>query len=155
MLGQNPGLAEISHSITGGSLTAQGKKHHLLYCTCNEILMLDAGYWMPYFCARAVCATFCAEIAPALIPIFGESFPSECVPLEAPHYGRWKIDPQLIEDATKTTLAWVEQYSPLSAPASTSSSPPYPTTHIRSPSMSNTPPPNPPPPAKTPHQAHL
>ncbi|KAF1349558.1 transcription regulator HTH, apses-type DNA-binding domain-containing protein, partial [Delphinella strobiligena] len=39
VLGANHGLRELSHSITGGSIAAQ-------------------GYWMPYGCARAVCATF-------------------------------------------------------------------------------------------------
>ncbi|KAK0637200.1 hypothetical protein B0T17DRAFT_480787, partial [Bombardia bombarda] len=34
MLNQNPGLRDISHSITGGSIMAQ-------------------GYWMPFDCARA------------------------------------------------------------------------------------------------------
>ncbi|KAM0524487.1 hypothetical protein ACHAPE_000581 [Trichoderma viride] len=61
MLSQNPGLREISPSITGGAVSAQ-------------------GYWMPYRCARAVCATFCHKIASALIPLFGPSFPSECAP---------------------------------------------------------------------------
>ncbi|KAK0744144.1 transcription regulator HTH, apses-type DNA-binding domain-containing protein, partial [Schizothecium vesticola] len=34
MLNQNPGLRDITHSITGGAITAQ-------------------GYWMPYDCAKA------------------------------------------------------------------------------------------------------
>ncbi|KAH6895424.1 hypothetical protein B0T10DRAFT_215968 [Thelonectria olida] len=82
MLNLNPGLKEITHSITGGSITAQ-------------------GYWMPYQCARAVCATFCYHIAGALIPLFGPTFPSECIPPETPEFGRMVIDPQLVIEATR------------------------------------------------------
>ncbi|KAK7403126.1 hypothetical protein QQX98_011116 [Neonectria punicea] len=82
MLGLNPGLKEITHSITGGSIAAQ-------------------GYWMPFECARAVCATFCYQIAGALIPIFGPSFPSECFPLGSPEYGRMIIDPRIVIEATQ------------------------------------------------------
>ncbi|KAG5656527.1 hypothetical protein KAF25_000114 [Fusarium avenaceum] len=82
MLGLNPGLKEITHSITGGSIVAQ-------------------GYWMPYQCARAICATFCYPIAGALIPIFGPTFPNTCIPPNNPEFGRMIIDPQLIVDATR------------------------------------------------------
>ncbi|KAH6958594.1 hypothetical protein DER45DRAFT_537929 [Fusarium avenaceum] len=82
MLGLNPGLKEITHSITGGSIVAQ-------------------GYWMPYQCARAICATFCYPIAGALIPIFGPTFPNTCIPPNKPEFGRMIIDPQLITDATR------------------------------------------------------
>ncbi|KAM0245614.1 hypothetical protein ACHAP5_005264 [Fusarium lateritium] len=82
MLGLNPGLKEITHSITGGSIVAQ-------------------GYWMPYQCARAICATFCYPIAGALIPIFGPTFPNTCIPPNNPEFGRMVIDPQLISDATR------------------------------------------------------
>ncbi|KAF5026854.1 hypothetical protein F66182_1049 [Fusarium sp. NRRL 66182] len=82
MLGLNPGLKEITHSITGGSIAAQ-------------------GYWMPYQCARAVCATFCFPIAGALIPIFGPTFPSACTHPSSPDFGRMIISPQLVVDATR------------------------------------------------------
>ncbi|RSL58044.1 hypothetical protein CEP54_008030 [Fusarium duplospermum] len=82
MLGLNQGLKEITHSITGGSIAAQ-------------------GYWMPYQCARAVCATFCYEIAGALIPIFGPSFPLDCIPRESQGFGRMVIDSQLVVEATR------------------------------------------------------
>ncbi|PMD47817.1 hypothetical protein L207DRAFT_416387 [Hyaloscypha variabilis F] len=95
MLNLNPGLKEITHSITGGALAAQ-------------------GYWMPYSCALAVCTTFCAHIAPALIPIFGPTFPSQCVPPEAPEHGRMIIDPQLVIDATTESEAYRLQYSTFS-----------------------------------------
>ncbi|KAI1341568.1 hypothetical protein F5Y15DRAFT_414089 [Xylariaceae sp. FL0016] len=82
MLNSNPGLKEITHSITGGSIMAQ-------------------GYWMPYQCAKAVCATFCHNIAGALIPIFGPDFPSHCTPAEAPEYSRMIIDPAIVIQSTR------------------------------------------------------
>ncbi|EPE03146.1 apses transcription factor xbp1 [Ophiostoma piceae UAMH 11346] len=84
MLGLNPGLRDITHSITGGSIMAQ-------------------GYWMPYSCAKAVCATFCCHIAGALIPIFGPDFPSECLPPQSPEYGRMVIPKALVQEATRDT----------------------------------------------------
>ncbi|KAH0496837.1 hypothetical protein TgHK011_004181 [Trichoderma gracile] len=80
MLDKNPGLRDISPSITGGAVSAQ-------------------GYWMPYSCARAVCATFCAGIAGALIPLFGPTFPSQCTPSDSPYYNEMVIDPQIIRQA--------------------------------------------------------
>ncbi|POR39629.1 Transcriptional repressor XBP1 [Tolypocladium paradoxum] len=84
MLDKNPGLREISPSITGGSVSAQG----------------TLGYWMPYRCARAVCATFCYEIAGALIPLFGPDFPSECTPPRFSDFAEMVISQQLVEEAT-------------------------------------------------------
>jgi hypothetical protein len=55
---------------------------------------------MPFACALAVCTTFCHHVAPALIPIFGPSFPSKCVPPEAPEHGRMVIDPRITQTAT-------------------------------------------------------
>ncbi|KAI1881462.1 hypothetical protein JX265_000288 [Neoarthrinium moseri] len=81
MLNMNPGLKEITHSITGGSIMAQ-------------------GYWMPFQCAKAVCATFCHHIAGALIPLFGPEFPSQCIPPEAPEHGRMIIDPATVIQST-------------------------------------------------------
>jgi hypothetical protein len=75
---------------------------------------------MPYSCALAVCTTFCAHIAPALIPIFGPTFPSQCVPPEAPEHGRMIIDPQLVVDATTEAEAYRVQYCAFS-PKSVSS----------------------------------
>ncbi|KHJ32794.1 putative apses transcription factor xbp1 [Erysiphe necator] len=80
MLAQNYGLRDITHSITGGALMAQ-------------------GYWMPFNCARDLCATFCHHIASALIPIFGPSFPSICIHPEAPEYGRMIISSKTIAEA--------------------------------------------------------
>ena len=80
---------------------------------------------MPYNCALAVCTTFCHDIAPALIPLFGPTFPSLCVPPEAPEYNRWTIDPTLITTAT----ALAETYrlsSSLSLPKTSISASPSP-----------------------------
>ncbi|KAK2018168.1 apses transcription factor Xbp1 [Colletotrichum eremochloae] len=82
MLSLNPGLKDITHSITGGAIAAQ-------------------GYWMPYECAKAVCATFCYNIAGALIPIFGPSFPSLCIPPGSPDYQRMVIDHRIVKDAIR------------------------------------------------------
>ena len=66
---------------------------------------------MPYSCALAVCTTFCSHIAGALIPIFGPSFPSQCVPPEAPEHGRMIIDPQIVIQATAEADAFRLQYT--------------------------------------------
>ncbi|KAK3997392.1 hypothetical protein QBC44DRAFT_94151 [Cladorrhinum sp. PSN332] len=82
MLNLNPGLKDITYSITGGSIKAQ-------------------GYWMPYGCAKAVCATFCYEIAGALIPLFGPDFPSLCVPDNTPGFRHMVIDQAIIAQAKR------------------------------------------------------
>ncbi|KAI3322170.1 hypothetical protein HD806DRAFT_545366 [Xylariaceae sp. AK1471] len=92
MLNLNPGLKEITHSITGGSIMAQ-------------------GYWMPYQCAKAICATFCQNIAGALIPIFGPEFPALCTPAEAPEYSRMIIDPAIIIQSTQEADYYRRLYS--------------------------------------------
>ncbi|OTA69046.1 hypothetical protein K449DRAFT_460611 [Hypoxylon sp. EC38] len=92
MLNLNPGLKEITHSITGGSIMAQ-------------------GYWMPFQCAKAVCATFCHNIAEALIPIFGPDFPSLCPPSDAPDYGRMVIDPAIVLQSTREAEHFRNLYS--------------------------------------------
>ncbi|KAI1779718.1 hypothetical protein F4818DRAFT_453716 [Hypoxylon cercidicola] len=92
MLNLNPGLKEITHSITGGSIMAQ-------------------GYWMPFQCAKAVCATFCHNIAGALIPIFGPDFPSLCTPSEAPEYSRMVINPEIVRQCTREAEHFRRVYS--------------------------------------------
>ncbi|KAK5998437.1 hypothetical protein PT974_00816 [Cladobotryum mycophilum] len=82
MLDKNPGLRDITPSVTGGAVTAQ-------------------GYWMPYRCARAVCATFCYCIAGALIPLFGPCFPSECTPPESSYFREMVISQDTIADVTR------------------------------------------------------
>ncbi|KAK8079895.1 APSES transcription factor Xbp1 [Apiospora hydei] len=99
MLNMNPGLKEITHSITGGSIMAQ-------------------GYWMPFNCAKAVCATFCYRIAGALIPIFGPGFPSMCIPPDAPEHGRMIIDPTTILHSTREADRFRRLYSNMVTSAS-------------------------------------
>ncbi|KAK4236641.1 hypothetical protein C8A03DRAFT_35432 [Achaetomium macrosporum] len=86
MLNQNPGLKDITHSITGGSIKAQ-------------------GYWMPFSCAKAVCATFCHKFAGALIPLFGPQFPYECIPEKAPGYDRMIINQDIVNRAKREAAA--------------------------------------------------
>ena len=81
MLNLNPGLKEITHSITGGALAAQGKNLHIDFS--NTLLTFITGYWMPYSCALTVCTTFCAHIAPALIPVL--PFPPNAFPPKPPN----------------------------------------------------------------------
>ncbi|KAK3353615.1 hypothetical protein B0T25DRAFT_217899 [Lasiosphaeria hispida] len=97
MLNQNPGLRDITHSITGGAIKAQ-------------------GYWMPFACAKAVCATFCYNISGALIPIFGPGFPSECVTPDIPNYARMVIDPAIISASTREADRFHHMYTTRSSP---------------------------------------
>ncbi|QUC16948.1 uncharacterized protein UV8b_01189 [Ustilaginoidea virens] len=80
VLDRNPGLRDVCPSVTGGAVVAQ-------------------GYWMPYTCARALCATFCHEISGALTPIFGPGFPADCVSPASPYFGDMVISQRLILDA--------------------------------------------------------
>src|ERR1035437_8484574 len=66
---------------------------------------------MPYSCALAVCATFCAHISGALIPIFGPTFPSKCVPTSHQSYGTMIIEPSIITSATAEAESFLQQYS--------------------------------------------
>ncbi|KAM7203503.1 hypothetical protein V8F33_002123 [Rhypophila sp. PSN 637] len=97
MLNQNPGLRDISHSITGGAIRAQ-------------------GYWMPFECARAVCATFCYPIAGALIPLFGPKFPSECIPPNTQHYARMTISPAIIQRSKREAEEFRRLYGNMPSP---------------------------------------
>ncbi|KAF1911153.1 hypothetical protein BDU57DRAFT_533706 [Ampelomyces quisqualis] len=76
-LNQNPGMKDISYSITGGALVCQ-------------------GYWMPYQAARAIAATFCYEIRWALTPVFGNDFPSMCLTPKDPSFAKFLIDPAIV-----------------------------------------------------------
>ncbi|KAF3389253.1 hypothetical protein F1880_004503 [Penicillium rolfsii] len=82
VLNNNNGLREISHSITGGALAAQ-------------------GYWMPFETAKALAATFCWEIRYLLTPLFGLDFPDMCIPpTDRTNFGRMVIDPTIVQEAT-------------------------------------------------------
>jgi hypothetical protein len=65
---------------------------------------------MPYSCALAVCATFCAHISGALIPIFGPTFPSQCIPTSHQSYGVMVIEPSVIVSATAQAKSFYQQY---------------------------------------------
>ncbi|EAQ87314.1 hypothetical protein CHGG_03933 [Chaetomium globosum CBS 148.51] len=107
MLNLNPGLKDITYSITGGSIKAQ-------------------GYWMPYSCAKAVCATFCHEIAGALIPLFGPNFPFECIPKKSHGYGRMSISPEIVERARNDAIALFKPAAALPSPRPSRSVSPLP-----------------------------
>ncbi|SPQ25240.1 3c4bbe02-ad65-48cc-8e6c-8c885a7ad15e [Thermothielavioides terrestris] len=107
MLNQNPGLKDITHSITGGSIKAQ-------------------GYWMPFSCAKAVCATFCYSIAGALIPLFGPQFPFECIPEKAAGHGRMTINPDIVARARSEAAAALRPPAALPSPRASRSVSPLP-----------------------------
>ncbi|KAI9804696.1 MAG: hypothetical protein M1833_006771 [Piccolia ochrophora] len=81
MLNSNPGLKDICHSITGGSIAAQ-------------------GYWMPYEAAKAVATTFCYRIRHALFPIFGPDFIDACITPDDPAFGRMVIESAIVDRCT-------------------------------------------------------
>ncbi|KAJ8113410.1 hypothetical protein OPT61_g4456 [Boeremia exigua] len=83
-LNHNPGLRDISYSITGGALVCQ-------------------GYWVPWQAAREIAATFCWEIRFALTPIFGNDFPQKCRPLKDRAFGKFAIDPEIVRFCTAET----------------------------------------------------
>lgn len=105
----NTGLDDLVHSITGGALAAQ-------------------GYWVPFSCARALCATFCWEIRWVLTPVFGPSFVTECLPPDHQNYRRWKIDSNIVRRAELQAEGWRAQASRSATAASQTDSsyaPPY------------------------------
>ncbi|KAH7383296.1 hypothetical protein BKA66DRAFT_417681 [Pyrenochaeta sp. MPI-SDFR-AT-0127] len=83
-LNANPGLKDISYSITGGALVCQ-------------------GYWIPYHAARAIAATFCYDIRWALTPVFGNDFPSLCLQKKDPGFAKFLIDPTIVEHCAAET----------------------------------------------------
>ncbi|EFQ91409.1 hypothetical protein CFE70_005913 [Pyrenophora teres f. teres 0-1] len=88
-LRENPGLKEISYSITGGALVCQ-------------------GYWMPYHAARAIAATFCYDIRWALTPVFGDDFPSICLTPNDPCFAKFLIDPAIVQYCAQETARFRE-----------------------------------------------
>lgn len=81
---------------------------------------------MPYKCARAVCATFCYTIAPALVPLFGPSFPSECRVPGRPRYRDMTIDQDVIADAARDSRAALVEAARRNSSSSSSQSQPQP-----------------------------
>ncbi|CAK3765880.1 APSES transcription factor Xbp1 like [Lecanosticta acicola] len=86
-LNVNGNLKEITFSLTGGALAAQ-------------------GYWIPFQCARAICQTFCYNIRWALTPVFGPSFIKDCIPPGHRDFARFKIDPELMRCAHLEAATW-------------------------------------------------
>ncbi|KAF1845376.1 DNA-binding domain of Mlu1-box binding protein MBP1 [Cucurbitaria berberidis CBS 394.84] len=84
-LRENPGLKDISYSITGGALVCQ-------------------GYWIPYHAAKAIATTFCHEIRWALTPVFGNDFPSLCLHPKDPNFAKFLIDPAIVKYCALETI---------------------------------------------------
>ncbi|KAJ4360662.1 uncharacterized protein N0V89_001228 [Didymosphaeria variabile] len=89
-LRENPGLKDVSYSITGGALVCQ-------------------GYWMPYQAAKAIAATFCWHIRWVLTPVFGYDFPEMCFHPEDPRYGRFLIAPEIVQECIDETNRFREE----------------------------------------------
>lgn len=113
MLDLNNGLRDVTFHMTGGNRIAQGTLTKSGNSSPFSPFVLretnthkQTGYWVPYHCARAVCATFCHPIAGALIPIFGPSFLQDCIPPESPLFGRMVIDERIVIDAKHEIAAY-------------------------------------------------
>ncbi|KAF3006662.1 hypothetical protein E8E13_008343 [Curvularia kusanoi] len=89
-LNQNPGLKDISYSITGGALVCQ-------------------GYWVPWHAARELAATFCWNIRWALTPVFGNDFPDMCIPHRHVSFGNFIISPDTVRFCTEETARFKEE----------------------------------------------
>ncbi|KAF4546082.1 APSES transcription factor protein [Lasiodiplodia theobromae] len=83
----NPGLRDISHSITGGSLLAQ-------------------GYWLPYDAARAVAANFCWHLRAALTPLFGPDFVRDCLHPADALYATFRIPRTVVQRCRAQAEDW-------------------------------------------------
>lgn len=79
---------------------------------------------MPFACAKAVCATFCAPIAGALIPIFGPDFPSQCTSPDAPEHGRMQIDQMTIAESVREADMFRRMYANAASAAANNQLPP-------------------------------
>ncbi|KAH5823779.1 hypothetical protein HBI94_088540 [Parastagonospora nodorum] len=107
-MNQNPGLKDVSYSITGGALVCQ-------------------GYWMPYDAAKAIAATFCYDIRFALTPVFGQDFPSQCLSREQPGFSKFVIDPVIVRNCIAETDRFRREGTSYRLMASASASPTIPT----------------------------
>jgi hypothetical protein len=58
---------------------------------------------MPYQAAKAIAATFCWYIRWVLTPVFGDDFLEMCLHPEDPGYGRFLIDPKIVQECTDET----------------------------------------------------
>ncbi|KAF3040539.1 hypothetical protein E8E12_008780 [Didymella heteroderae] len=89
-LNQNPGMKDISYSITGGALVCQ-------------------GYWVPWQAAREIAATFCWDIRWALTPVFGNDFPQMCRPPHDRSYAKFAINPDTVRFCASETARFREE----------------------------------------------
>ena len=99
----NDGLKEISHSITGGSISAQG-----MCCSIfgtGYLNLPHIGYWLPFEAAKAVAARFCYEIRYVLVPVFGPDFVSMCKKCGDPEFLKLGVDPNIIARCTEAIKA--------------------------------------------------
>jgi hypothetical protein len=60
------------------------------------VYVICVGYWFPFEAAKALAAKFCYRIRYALTIIFGEDFPSLCLPEDHQDFGKYNIDPAII-----------------------------------------------------------
>lgn len=58
---------------------------------------------MPYQAAKAIAATFCWHIRWALTPVFGYNFPDICYHPDDPRYGKFLVDPKIVQACTAET----------------------------------------------------
>lgn len=114
MLKKNPGLSELSHNITGGSIYAQGKiltmSSRPETRTAGLTLSFHLGYWLPFEAAKAVAATFCYNIRYALTPIFGLDFLSMCLVPTDPGFGQMIISPAIVRQCSETVEKYLAMY---------------------------------------------
>jgi hypothetical protein len=75
---------------------------------------------MPFSCARALCAKFCYDIRWALTPIFGTSFIRDC----HPSFVDYKIERQIVVNATIALETWVQGPELTSASSASSTASP-------------------------------
>lgn len=68
-----------------------------------DISLTTSGYWMPYQAAKAMAATFCWHIRWVLTPIFGYDFPESCLPPDDSGYGKFLIDPKIVQECIAET----------------------------------------------------
>ncbi len=105
IMSANPGLSAVSHSITGGSISAQGTYQQ---SSCPNLLIM-LGYWVPFEAAKAVAARFCYNIRYVLVPVFGPDFVSMC---EVPEQGAWmhlSISRSIIQHCTEAATGYQSQ----------------------------------------------
>lgn len=103
MVSVNPGLDGLKHNITGGSISAQGQNLQKQAGILGLPTHTSIGYWIPFHCARELATKFCHPIAGALIPIFGPTFPRDCLHPSSPEFDDMVISQETIRAAELDT----------------------------------------------------